>query len=312
MSAPRTALTPDIRASLFMALSMAGFTINDVLAKSVADTLNPGQIMFVRGMIMVAALVIWMRTSGQPLFPERVFHPLLMLRVASETLATILFLIAIAQMPVANVSAILQAMPLVVTIGAALFFAEPVGWRRMLAIVIGFIGVMVVIRPGSSGYDAHALLVVGCVLLSATRDLATRRLPPGISSMSVTLMTAASVTVAGLALTAPFGGWKPMALIDIATLAACAGLLFVGYQFLVLAMREGNVATVAPFRYTALLWAILLGWLMLGERPDLLTLVGAAIIVASGIYTLYRERVRNKRPRSANESAASLPPARGT
>ena len=306
------AMTPDIRASLFMALSMAGFTINDVLAKTASETLNAGQIMFVRGVIMVAVLATFMRLTGRPLLPERPGHPLLVTRVGAETIATILFLVAIAAMPVANVSAILQALPLAVTVGAALFLAEPVGWRRILAILAGLVGVLIVIRPGTAGFDVHALLVVGCVILAAVRDLATRRLPEGMSSLSVSLLTSGAVTLAGLGLTFALGGWKPMSPLLLATLAACAGFLFIGYQFLVLAMRVGNVATVAPFRYTALLWAILLGWLVLGETPDLMTLIGAAVIVASGVYTLYREQVRNRRPRSANRSAASIPPARGT
>lgn len=282
----------NIRACVFMSLSMAGFTINDALIKSVLEELNAGQVMFVRGMIIVACLLLYLRLLRLPIFVPGMASPPVILRTAGELMTTILFLSALAQLPLANASAVLQALPLAVTVGAALFLGEQVGWRRWSAILIGFVGVLLIVRPGLAGFNAATLLVVAAVVFAATRDLATRRIADAVPSLTVSAMTALAVTIVGLALIGPMGGWRPMDPTMLAKLTAAAGFLFVGYHFIVLAMREGDIGFVAPFRYTSLLWALVLGLLFFGEFPDPLTLTGAAIIVTTGLYTLYRERVR--------------------
>ncbi|TCD11814.1 DMT family transporter [Oricola cellulosilytica] len=306
-------LSANTRASLLMAGSMAGFTINDVLVKSLGETINAGQVMLVRGLIMMVFLVAFVRASRTNMPIRAVRTKPMMIRVAAEALATIFFLTALFKMPIANVSAILQALPLAVTLGAALFLSEPVGIRRISAIGVGFVGVLVIIRPGLEGFNIFALSAMMTVVFAATRDLATRRLPVEVPSVAVSLVTTIAVAACGAVLMEVLGGWTPMDLKTFGVLAIASMFLFVGYQGIVVAMRVGeDIHVVAPFRYTSLLWAITLGALVFGEIPDALTAFGASIIIATGLYTLYRERLVSRRAASANISAASVPPARGT
>jgi drug/metabolite transporter (DMT)-like permease len=284
-------ISPNLRGALFMAISMAGFTANDAITKSVATSMNMGQVMLVRGLFasMLIALLAW--HQGALRAPRQSLHPLLGLRVAGEVGGTVTFLIALANLPLANVSAVLQALPLAVTMGAALFLGEPVGWRRWLAIAAGFFGVMVVVRPGFEGFNAYSLLALLCVGCCAVRDLATKRIPPAIPSLLVSTATALAVTVCGALLVVPMGGWSPLTPANVGLLALAAVLLLVGYHFIIKSMREGEISFIAPFRYTALLWAILLGYLIFTDVPDIAMIAGAAIVVGSGLYTLYRERM---------------------
>lgn len=289
------ALTPNLRAASFMSISMAAFTMNDAVTKGLLDEMNAGQVMFVRGIFatILVALLAWQQKALHT--PLKSLNPLVMARVAGELGATVTFLIALAHMPIANVSAVLQSLPLAVTMGAALFFREPVRWRRWLAISIGFAGVMVIVRPGLEGFNVYALFVLACVVFCALRDLATRRIPSEIPSLLVSTVTAAVVTIFGAVMVFPLGGWTELTLESTGRLAAAAMLLMPGYVFIILAMRSGDVSFVAPFRYTALLWAILLGVVFFGELPDLAMVVGATLVIGSGLYSLYRESVVGKR-----------------
>ncbi len=192
--------------------------------------------------------------------------------------------------------------------GAALFLGEPVGWRRWLAIVVGFAGVLVIVRPGFEGFTVYSLVALCCVAFCAVRDLSTRRIPAEVPTLLVSTVTAGAVTVAGAFLIAPMGGWTPMSLNQTVLLFGAAVLLLVGYQFIIMAMRVGDISFIAPFRYTALLWAILLGYLAFGDLPDLAMIVGATIVICSGLYALYRERkVDVQRPAATSTAPAMAP-----
>ncbi|TIT64176.1 MAG: DMT family transporter, partial [Mesorhizobium sp.] len=230
------------------------------------------------------------------------------MRVAGEAGATVSFLVALAHLPIANVSAVLQALPLAVTMGAALFFNEGVGWRRWLAIAVGFAGVLVIVRPGFEGFSVYSLLALTSVACCAVRDLATRRIPQAIPTLLVSTATALAMTVLGAALLAPMGGWTPMSGKATALLALAAVLVLIGYQFIIMAMRSGDISFIAPFRYTALLWSILLGLVIFGDVPDLPMIVGAAIIVGSGLYALYRERIVGRRQTAAESAGPDMAP----
>ncbi len=281
-----------------MTISMAGFTLNDAMVKLVLGSMNIGQVILVRGLfatILIAAFA-WHRNGLHA--PKMAFHPMVGLRTLCEAAATVAFIAALAQLPLANVSAILQALPLAVTMGAALFLGEAVGWRRWAAIVVGFLGVLVIVRPGFEGFNAFSLLVLICVFFAAVRDLATRRIPAHVPSLLVSTATAATVTLLGAVLMVPLGGWTPMTSADAGLLAGAAVLLLFGYHFIIMSMREGDISFIAPFRYTALLWAIALGIIAFGELPDAAMIVGSLVICGSGLYTLYRERIRQT-PRSS-------------
>ena len=290
------ALSPNLRGALFMAIAMAGFTINDTFTKSVAAHLNVGQIMLVRGLMASVLMFIycWKTDALRP--PKMLLRPAVIGRSLGEMLGTVTFLIGLQHIPLGNASAILQALPLAVTMGAALFLNEKVGWRRWLAIFIGFLGVIIVVRPGADGFNSWSLMIVACVVFCMFRDLVTRAAPKDIPSAFLALSTTCMITSTGLLLYIPLGGWVPVTPILLAKLAAASVCLLFGYLFVIQAMRIGEIGFVAPFRYTGLLWALTLGFLTLGEVPDLTTLAGAGVIIASGVYAFHRERLHSRKP----------------
>ncbi|NMG39113.1 EamA family transporter [Chelativorans sp. ZYF759] len=283
-------LSPNLRGALFMSISMAGYTLNDALIKLVLADMNFGQVMLVRGIFASGLIGVFAWHHGAVRLPREMLHPMVALRVGAEVCATLCFIVALAYLPLANIAAIMQALPLAVTMGAALFLAEPVGWRRWLAILIGFGGVMIIVRPGFEGFDAFSLLALMAVVFAAIRDIATRRIPDHIPSLLISTATSVAVTLVGGVLMMPLGGWSPMTLETTGLLIGAAVLLLFGYHFIITAMRSGEISFVAPFRYTALIWAMVAGYLIFAEVPDFAMIVGALVIVCSGLYTLYRER----------------------
>ena len=287
---------------------MVGFTLNDAITKFSSESMNMAQVMLIRGAFasLFVGLLAWQRGALDR--PASMLQPMVALRVAGEAGATVSFLLALAHLPIANVSAVLQALPLAVTMGAALVFNEGVGWRRWLAIAVGFAGVLIIVRPGFEGFSVYSLLALASVACCAVRDLATKRVPQAIPTLLVSTATALAMTVLGAALLSPMGGWTPMSGEATALLALAAVLVLIGYQFIIMAMRSGDIAFIAPFRYTALLWAILLGLVVFGDIPDLPMIVGASIIVGSGLYALYRERVVGKRQTAAESAGPDMAP----
>ncbi|MBZ9768198.1 MULTISPECIES: DMT family transporter [unclassified Mesorhizobium] len=301
-------LSPNLRGALFMIVAMVGFTLNDAIAKFSSESMNMAQVMLVRGAFasLFVGLLAWRR--GALANPAAMLQPMVATRVAGEAGATVSFLIALAHLPIANVSAVLQALPLAVTMGAALFFGEGVGWRRWLAIAIGFTGVLIIVRPGFEGFSVYSLLALTSVACCAVRDLATKRIPDAIPTMLVSTATALAMTVLGALLLSPMGGWTPMSGRATTLLALAAVLVLIGYQFIIMAMRSGDISFIAPFRYTALLWSILLGLVIFGDIPDAPMTVGAAIIIGSGLYALYRERVVGRQQPAAESAGPDMAP----
>jgi drug/metabolite transporter (DMT)-like permease len=288
-----------------MGVSMAAFTMNDTITKAVSSEMNFGQVMLVRGLFAIVLVAAFA-------YHQRALRPLgtlmlmpVALRVFGEIGGTISFMAAIVHLPLANTSAIFQALPLAITLGAALIFREPVGWRRWSAIAAGFIGVLIIVRPGLAGFSQYALFALVSVAFCALRDLATRKIPAQIPSLFITLLTTVTVTAAGGAILAPLGGWTPPSANALGLQALAAVLLLIGYQCIITALRTGDISAVAPFRYSALLWAMLLGYLVFGDLPDAMMVLGAAIIVLSGLYAFNRERIRH---RAVAAEASGLPP----
>ena len=282
----------NLRGAIFMCLAMAGFTVNDALVKSVTGVMNPGQIMLVRGVMTSVLVLLLARHFGAFRSLRLLLDPIVALRIVAEVVAAITYISALGEMPLANASAILQALPLAVTSGAALFLGEPVGWRRWLAILIGFVGVLIVLRPGPDGFSAASIAVAASVVAAAVRDLCTRRISPDVPSLFISATTAVIITLTGAVLVVPLGGWQPMSATSLLHLAAASLVLLVGYQCIVLAMRLGEIAIVAPLRYTSLIWSIGIGILFFSEKPDIWTMTGVGIIIVSGLYALARENKR--------------------
>jgi drug/metabolite transporter (DMT)-like permease len=289
-------LSENLRGILLMCASMAAFTINDTFMKSVTVTLPLYQTITLRGLIAVVGrglLVILSRAYRFRL--NRRDGWLILLRSLADVAATITFLTALLHMPLANLSAILQALPLFITLAAALVYGDKIGWRRMTAILVGLIGVLIIIRPGTEGFDRWALLGIASVACVVVRDLSVRPIQGELPSALVALGAAVAVTTMGV-IGASVQGVEPMTLTEAGKVLGAGLFLIVGYLTSVMAMRNGDIGLVAPFRYTSLLWAIALGFLVFGNLPDGWTLFGATIVVGAGIFTLLRERaLRRKR-----------------
>lgn len=286
------ALSNNMRGALLMTLSMAGFTFNDAVIKAVFADLEFFQSVLIRGAMVAAFLALLAWRAGQLWYrPTRRDAVLIGLRALGEVSGTVFFLTALLHMPLANATAILQVLPLAVTLGAAWLLNEPVGWRRYLAIMAGFIGVLIIVRPGSDGFNIYSISALAAVCSIVLRDLATRKLSAEVPSLFTTLLSACAV-LSMAAVMAPTEEWAPMSPGHFGLLALAAIFLMGGYLFGVMTMRVGDIGFSSPFRYTALVWAILMGALFFDEWPDRWTSIGSAIIVAAGLYTLYRERRR--------------------
>jgi S-adenosylmethionine uptake transporter len=273
-----------------MMASMACFVMNDTLFKVTDGAVPLFQLLFLRGILTTTLVIVLARRLGSLHFNiARRDWGLIGLRSAAEMGAAYFFVTALFNLPLANVTAILQVLPLTVTLGSALFFKEAVGWRRMTAILIGFIGMLLIVRPGSDGFNLYSIYALMAVLSVTVRDLATRRLSNDVPSMTVTLSASLTVMIfSGVAsLATP---WVGISALNGLMIVGASVFILGGYYFSVRVMRVGDVSFIAPFRYTGLVWALILGWFVFGDWPTNLTLMGAGIVVATGLFTLYRER----------------------
>jgi S-adenosylmethionine uptake transporter len=288
-------MSPNTLGALLMMAAMAAFTLNDTLLKLTDGALPLAQLLFLRGIASTVLIYALARSLGALRFQvARRDWWLIAVRSAAEVGAAFFFVTALLNIPLAHVTAILQALPLTVAVAAALVFREPLGWRRMSAILIGFMGMLLIVRPGSDGFSlwsAYALMAVLCVTV---RDLATRRLSRDVPSMTVTLASSVAVTLCfGAASTVT--EWGPITLPLAALIGGASVIIMAAYFFSVRAMRVGDIGFIAPFRYTGLIWALVLGWVVFEDWPSNLTLIGALIVVAMGLFTLYREQQLSKR-----------------
>ena len=280
----------NLRAIALMIAAMAGFALEDMFIKSVAARLPAGQILIILGLGGGVIFALWARAQGHSVFTRTFLAPTILLRNIGEAIGTMGFVLAITLTPLAEASAILQATPLAVTLGAALFLQEAVGWRRWAAILVGFCGVLLIIRPGLEGFEPASLFAVQGVIGLAIRDIATRVVPKDIPTAQLSAYGFVTVVPVGFAMLA---FQHPPAMPDAweATQLALGLIIGVlGYYAITAAMRIGDVAVVTPFRYTRLIFALIIGYFVFAETPDQTTLIGAAIIISSGLYTLYRER----------------------
>lgn len=284
------ALSDNLRGAALMTAAMVAFTCNDAFMKAATVTLPVFEAIVLRGILTTLAIGFIGWRSGALRFSQlRSDRFWIGLRTFGEVSSTFTFLLALKHMPLANLSAILQFLPLAVTLAAALILREKVGWRRLSAILVGFVGVMLIVRPGTEGFDRWSVLGLLSVAGVVVRDLATRRISRDVPSLTVAFLAALSVTAAaGLVL--PFTEVAPVSPTHALQIAGASAFIIFGYLTIVMAMRVGDISIVAPFRYASLVAAILLGWAAFGQWPDDLTLIGAAIVVATGIYTFYRER----------------------
>jgi drug/metabolite transporter (DMT)-like permease len=283
-------MTPNLRGSLWMVGAMAGFAIEDMFLKSASVLLPVGQILMIFGAGGMIGFAILTARRGERVLHPAILTPAILIRAVFEVAGRLFYTLAIAFTPLSSASAILQATPLVVVMGAALIFGERVGWRRWTAIGVGFAGVLIILRPGLEGFTPLSLLALLGMLGFAGRDLATRAAPPILSNIQLGVYGFAMMVPTGAVLLAFSGGAAVPSALAAAQLLAATVVGVAAYYALTAAMRMGEVSVVTPFRYTRLVFALILGAAVFGERPDAATLLGSAVIVGSGIYTLLRSR----------------------
>jgi drug/metabolite transporter (DMT)-like permease len=279
---------------LLMLAAMALFAVEDLFLKWLAVELPLGQIILVSGLLGAPVFMLMARRAGQGILVKDALHPAVIARNIGEMIGTASFVAALAVVPLGTVAAVLQAMPLAVTMGAALIFGEKVGWRRWTAIGVGFTGVMLVIQPGADGFQPAALLVLVTVLGMSLRDLASRAIPARVTTAQVSAWGLMAVTVLGAGMLGVTGGGRAVSGSEALILFGAVVFGTAGYWAVTSATRTGEVSVVAPFRYSRLVFSMSLGVVFLAERPDALTLFGAGLIVASGLYAFARERARKR------------------
>ena len=275
---------------LITAGAILAFT--DGLSKFLTDGYPPGQILFFRSVFVFIpiAIMVWCKGGFRTvLIVDRRGQ---LMRGLFAVITSFLFMIAIKHMPLADITAIMFATPIIMTALAPYFLGEEVGWRRWTAVIIGFSGILLMIRPSGEALFWPALLALAATFFNSFRDLATRHLSRTEDANGIMICTTACVMLGGFG--SLFFAWRAPDLEGLALFALTGVLQGIGQYFLVVAFLFGEAVVVAPFRYFALIWATLYGYLMFGDIPGLDTLSGAAIVVGSGLFIFYREARKSR------------------
>ena len=287
-------LNENLLGAALMTCCVLAYVLNDAVMKLLFADIDFFQAIFLRGLVSLPPLLVlalMTKTLLQKYSAKN--QRFMIIRILAEIGTTVTFLTALKHMPLANVTAILQSLPLAITMAAAIFLGEPVGWRRWSAICLGFTGVLIIIRPGLAGFNSYSLLALAAVLLLTVREISTRQLDNKIPTVTVALSTTLGIT-AFAALMLIGNEWAEVNFVSWSLIIAAAAAVTVATLLSVVAMRTGDIGFVSPFRYTSLIGAIGLGILLFGEWPDGMTLLGAVIIAFAGVYSLYREQLFNK------------------
>ncbi|WP_298836462.1 DMT family transporter [uncultured Roseobacter sp.] len=279
----------NLTGSLWMITAMAAFAAEDALLKGAARTLPVWEILVLFGLggaLLFAALA---RLRGAALWTPDVVSKPMRIRMVFEITGRLFYVLAIALTPLSSATVILQATPIVVVAGAAMFFGETVGWRRWVAIILGLTGVLVIIQPGADSFSPLSVLAVLGMLGFAGRDLASRAAPARLSTDILGVYGFIAIVIAGCA----FAFWEGRSFevpeAEAAVFLGCAVLCGVlAYTALMKAMRTGDVSAVTPFRYTRLLFGIALGVVFFGESLSAGMITGSALIVLSGLFIMWR------------------------
>ena len=280
----------NLRGAALMTLSMLAFAFEDMLIKLLGDRIPAGQIIALIGFGGAVCFGLWLKLRGLPLFVPEFRNPRVLLRIVFEVLGTMLFISALTRMDLTLLSALVQATPLLVALGGVVFLGQAVGWKRWAAILLGFFGILLIVKPGAGSFDATLLIGVFGVTALAARDLATRAITVTISGIHLSFQAMLSLVPAGIVLMWIDGTQAQVPLShEYLLLVLCVVITLLAYLTIITATRTGDAAFISMFRYTRMIFALALGMIVLGERPDTLTLLGAAIIIGAGGFTLIRE-----------------------
>lgn len=280
----------NLRGILYMIIGMACFTFGDLFVKLASQQLPLGQVMIALGLGCAIVYFFMIKRAKQRILIREYFKPSVLLRNSGEVIAAVSMFMALAYSSLSTVTAIIQTMPLLLTLAAALFLGEKVGIHRITAVVIGFIGVMIVIRPGMSGFDQYSLLALLAVVGMSMRDIGARLTDPSVSSLMLSFFSAITLALTGAVMWLVSGDGN---IPDVTTSLYLLGLVSAassGLMLVTLSVRIAEISVVAPFRYTRILYGMALGVIVLGETVDTYTVIGSLITVLAGIYIWVRER----------------------
>ena len=277
-----------------MKLSMFAFLINDVFMKLLSPDLPLFQAIFVRGVFTSFILLALGLINFRNIFRDfQGNNFLISLRTLGEIGGTYCFLTALFEMPIANLMMILQTAPIALTLVSVFIFKESVKKYVAVALAAGFFGVLIILRPGMEGFDSYSILGLGAVAVVVLRDLSTRQIKGNIRTIDVAFLGAFSITlISGMVLLNI--GWTPLSMQAVLYLLASTLALVIAYQLSIAVMRVGEVSFVSQFRYSAILWALIFGYLIFGEFPDVMTLIGGGIIIVAGLMILWANKNEKK------------------
>jgi drug/metabolite transporter (DMT)-like permease len=283
--------TDNPRGIVAMLSSMALFVGNDAIMKFVSGSVPLVQAIFIRGALVTLLLVAVAGAQGKLRYVHTLADRNVVARGVLEAVGSYAYLVSLMYIPLAIALGINMATPLVVLPFAVLLLNEQVRWRRWSALAVGFVGVLLIVQPGPDGVDWWVLLALAGTVVLALRDVTTRRIPVAIPSILVTTFCGAILTLSSGALVL-YQGWQAIGPGQLAGLAAAAVMVGGGMHLLVVGTRIGEASVIAGFRYTALLWGVILGYAIWGDLPGPVAWAGIALIVGSGLYAAHRERVR--------------------
>ncbi|MGB8314980.1 MAG: DMT family transporter [Aestuariivirga sp.] len=280
-----------LQAGLYMVLCTACFVSGDSFIKVIGNTLPIGQIMAILGLLSCIFLLIICAQQGILQHLPMIFSRPVLLRSFLDLLAGFMFLSVLMNMPIAIIAAIMQSVPLAVVVVAIVFLREKGGVKRLAAVMVGFLGVMLVMKPAPQTISIYELLALGTVAMVALRDIVTKKIPPHVPLLIVALANAVFAGVGGLGL-ALLQGFQALETWQLSVLLGAGIFITCGYILLVATVRLGELSATAPFRYAEVLFAIIAGIFVFSEYPDLLAYIGMALIIAAGLYAAHQESNR--------------------
>lgn len=290
---------------ILMCVAMGLGATNDVLVKLLSDTLTVPQIMTLRGVFVCSLSLAWVIATGYGRSLAQLRNPLVILRSTLEAFSSIAFFLALAQMPIGDLTALMLLTPLLIATGASIFFGEKISLSGWSAIFAGFIGMLMVVKPGSDSFSAYVFYGLAAAVLTAVRDLLTRKIKTSVSSLVVCFSAGLGNMILGLVMTVFAWSTSPVTLDMLSSVSLWLGLLIAAVVVtlanygVILAFRQSKASVVSPFRYSSLLWSMLAGVAIWGEVPDAIAIAGSMIIIGSGLYLLRSERAETRKLRLA-------------
>ncbi|MDC3002815.1 DMT family transporter [Paracoccaceae bacterium] len=281
-------MSENFRGALIMMVCMSAFVLNDAFVRLAGNSLPLAQILFIRGLITTIVLLTFAIYGG--VFSSKVSKKdkwRIFFRSIAEALTSYFFLTAVMNMPFANVTAILQILPMTVTLAAVFVFKEKVGIIRITLILAGFLGVVLIINPSTDGFNLYAIYALIAVFLITTRDLITRKISSSVPTLLPTVSASFGVLIFSvfLLINTPF---QPLNTQNSLFILLAAFFIIFGYYTAVLVMRSGEISFISPFRYSAILFALILGLIFFDEKPEKTAFFGIVIVMVAGIFLMLR------------------------